>query len=246
MSKISEFKQEFRNYLYTIYKQESISSQETEMCLNSFAKYLLGLKNINLSEDKLVIHKVKPSFFASRQTAKMEHENGKFDIYLNKDNLKITHIEELEIIISIFVSCAHEIQHVIQYINAPHMMQKYNNKLFDLEQKLDFAKINIKSRKDRRLLKKLRKLYEDNLTVSAIELNATFRAYQNFLNLLTDLKETENNKKFSAFINLVMEQLKWLYEADYVSDNIALNEAQKNVDNLVNTHNQDPETTIVF
>ena len=246
MAKKINFINEFRKYLYTIYQHEGISTQETEMCLNSFAKYLLSLKGINLNQDKFVIHKVKPSYFSANQTAKMEHENGKFDIYLNKDCFKITNIEELEIILSIFISCAHEVQHVIQYIKAPHMMKKYDDKLCDLKLKVAMTKAGKKSRTDRKFIKKLTKLYEDNLAVSSIELNATFRAYQNFLELLYTLKDMEKNKSFANFIDLVIDQVEFLESLDYNSDNLALEEAQKNVDNLVNNHDQNPKTTTIF
>lgn len=255
-----QLKQLIRNYFYTIYEKGEISSQETFMCLDNYMQLLLLNKNVDPSSVNYVIHKANMKKVDETAVAKMNYEDNIFHIYLNAINFSMQripkpektnnftseHISKLRKIINLFIHFGHETQHLLQYVLAPKLMEKYDDYLFDLEMKTYILDKKDNTRENRKLSRKLKNLLNQNKDVSKIELNATLRSYQNFVALLQDIIKNEQNKSFVHFINLMFEQIEHFNILDYINDKDIIKQAKLNVKDLVENHSQDPDVTFLF
>ena len=235
-----------RNYFYTVYEIGEISSQETMMCLQNYLTLLLTNKNIDSTSVNYVIHKVDMKKFDDNSIAKLIYEDNIFHIYLNANNFSFSHISQQTKIIKLFIHFGHEVQHMLQYILAPKLMEKYDDYLFDLEMKTHIIEQGSNTRENRKLTRKLKNLLAINRDVSKIELNATYRAYTNFVKLLEDIIKKEQNHSFVNFILCMFEQIEHYNILDIINDTHLINQGKSSVLDLIENHNQDPETTKLF
>lgn len=215
---LKHLQQEIREYFYTIYKYEHISLQETEQCLNAYLKYLLLKNNVDTNSINTVIHKVREKNLDLSETAKMTIDGNLFEIFLNRAHFSIDKISKLENISRLFISHGHEIQHIIQYVKAYKMMFKYDEHLLNLIDIASKYDLKYSPRQNKKLVNKLTNLYASNLLLSRVELNAVYRSFENFENLINDIIAEEEIPSFKNFLYVLLEQFDYI--KNYENNNI--------------------------
>ena len=229
---LSQLKNDIRNYFYTIYANEHISTQETEMCLNSYLRYILIYHDIDLNSIRFVIHKVKEQELDLSESAKMSVDGNLFEIFLNKKLFSINNINKLENIIRLFISHGHEVQHILQYILAYNMMDKYDNHIFKLIEIANNHDIKYSSRENKKLVNKLTNLYAHNLLLSRVELNAVYRSFSNLENIIHSIIQTEQDSSFKNFLDLLLYQLAYIKQENQNETIKSKENAVKNLESI--------------
>lgn len=207
--------EQFNNYFYNIFKNKEVTVTETQNFLNTYTDYLLHIYGLDIEDYRIKIHCAKPkkgyfSFLTSdggknslkdKPIAVLIPDNKhaqSYDIFLNKESLKMKYTCDLPELLWALITCGHEIRHIIQYeiLPAPAFKSvEEENRINELFKET----IEIKNKK---LQKAVQRYFTDFLTLSKMERDADKVGVNTLLDMLYILKanEEDNSETDSHYI----------------------------------------------
>ena len=223
---MKKYFEHFNNYFYSIYKNREVTITETQNFLSIYTDYLMHIYGLDIQHYNILLHCAKPkNGYFSFLTAEGKHTSlkdkpvavmvpdnkhpQKYDIFINRENLKMKDPCDLPDLLWSLVICGHEIRHLIQYEIIPGPA---SDSVVEERRITELYNETIEC-KNKKLQKAVQRYFSSFLSLSKMERDADKVGINTMLDLLYILKSNEEDKencdnKYLYFLELCEDILR--------------------------------------
>jgi len=234
---LTNYLEKFNYFFHNIYINREVTTTETLNFLNLYVDYIMHIYGLDYSLYDIKIHATKTKSGAISSKADKYEKNvscrttallspdrkhaNTYDIFLDRDLLKMKDYTDLPNLLYVACSCGHEAGHIYQYEKRGGKAQHSLDTERKIEKKLDESI----EKKDKKLQRLMERYYTTFRTLSKMEREADKICYITLLDIFRILKENENDSPecddhYIYFLSLcedIVKDLKRKRNSDYTT-----------------------------